>query len=121
MSAFFRHAEEILHIATAAETGMSDTTIVIDRQGGIRILRAEGWSPDGLSAEFGAEAIYKLERRGTAVRVEGWNGSDRCLLQGSGGQDRLRNLLGDCYSGQATRSNCGALALADSKERVRNS
>ena len=120
MSAFFRHAEEILHIATSAETGMTDTTIVIDRQGGIRILRSEGWSPDGLSAEFGAAAVYKLERRGAAVRVEGWNGSDRCLLQGSSSRDRLRDLLGDCFPSQATRSSCGMLVLADSKERVRN-
>lgn len=65
---------------------MQDVVILIDRQGGMRMLDPSGWSLPALSAEFGASAVYKVERRGTQVRLEGWDGSERCLLQ--------RNLAG---------------------------
>ena len=93
MSAFFQRAAEILEIATASAS-LGDTLMVLDRQGGIRMLQPAGWSLPALAAEFGAEAVYKVERRGSAVRVEGWNGFERCLLQGQSSQDRVRNLLG---------------------------
>ncbi len=81
MSPFLRRAEEILEVAAAAETNAGDTVILLDRQGGMRMLDPAGWSFSGLAAEYGAAAIYKIERRGRAVRVEGWSGGDRCLLQ----------------------------------------
>lgn len=81
MSQFLRKAEEILDVATAGGSALTDTAILIDRQGGFRMMDPTGWSLTGLAAEYGAAAVYKIERRGEAVRVEGWNGSDRCLLQ----------------------------------------
>jgi len=45
------------------------------------MLEPAGWSLPALSAEYGAAAVYKVERRGVAVRVEGWDGGQRCLLQ----------------------------------------
>lgn len=81
MSQFVKKAEEILEVATAGGNTLTDAAILIDRQGGLRMLDATGWSLTGLAAEYGAAAVYKIERRGRAVRVEGWNGSDRCLLQ----------------------------------------
>ena len=65
-----------------------------------------------MAAEFGAEAVYKVERRGSSVRVEGWNGSERCLLQGRIGADRLHSLLGVPFTPQATKLQLTALALA---------
>lgn len=100
MSAFFQRAEEILQIATAGNGGLGDTVVVLDRQGGFRMLEAAGWSLPGLAAEFGAEAVYKVERRGGAVRVEGWNGAERCLLEGRSGEQRMRELLGYAVASQ---------------------
>ena len=111
VSAFFQRAEEILQIATAGNASLGDTLMVVDRQGGIRMLSSDGWSLPALAAEFGAEAVYKVERRGSSVRVEGWNGFERCLLQGQSQGDRVRNLLGATFAAQATMFQCASLAL----------
>jgi hypothetical protein len=79
--AFLRQAEEILDVAVAGDGNSGDLAIVIDRQGGMRMLDPEGWSLPALCAEFGAFAAYTVERRGRTVRVEGWGGGERCLLQ----------------------------------------
>ncbi|HEV2445232.1 MAG TPA: hypothetical protein VGS58_04900 [Candidatus Sulfopaludibacter sp.] len=81
VSAFLRQAEEILEIAAAGNPESQNAAIVIDRQGGMRMLDASGWTLPALSAEFGAASVFKVERRGGAVRVEGMAGSERCLLQ----------------------------------------
>jgi hypothetical protein len=81
VSQFVRKAEEILEVASNGGNTLTNTAILIDRQGGLRMMDATGWSLTGLAAEYGAAAVYKIERRGYTVRVEGWNGSDRCLLQ----------------------------------------
>ncbi len=90
MSQFVRKAEEILEVAATAGNTLTNSAILIDRQGGLRMLDATGWSLTGLAAEYGAAAVYKIERRGRAVRVEGWNGSDRCLLQRGAAPSVLR-------------------------------
>jgi len=59
----------------------SDLAILIDRQGGMRMLDPQGWSLPALCAEFGATAAYTVGRRGRTVRVEGWAGGERCLIQ----------------------------------------
>jgi hypothetical protein len=112
VSAFFRRAEEILEIATTGSADMGDTLMVLDRQGGFRMLNPEGWSLPAVAAEFGAEAVYKVEHRGSSVRVEGWNGSERCLLQGQKIRERARNLLGFPFAPQATTLRLASLALA---------
>ena len=81
MSAFLQQAENILDVAASGDSSLRDVVIVMDRQGGMRMLDACGWTLPALSAEFGATAVYRVERRGQAVRVEGWNGTQRCLLQ----------------------------------------
>lgn len=80
MSAFLRQAEDILDTAVQGDTD-HDMVIVIDRLGGMRLLDPTGWSLPALSAEYGAAAVYRVERRGDATRVEGLAGSERCLLQ----------------------------------------
>lgn len=84
MSQFVRKAEEILQVAMKGGD-LTDTAILLDRQGSMRMMDATGWSLAGMAAEFGAAAVYRIERRGSAVRVEGWNGSGRCLLQRQNG------------------------------------
>jgi hypothetical protein len=94
VNAFFRRAEEILQIASSESSDLGDVLVVLDRQGGFRMLEPAGWSLPGLAAEFGAEAVYKVERRGFSVRVEGWDGWQRCLLQTQTGRDRACGLFG---------------------------
>lgn len=93
MSEFFRRAEDILQIATTGNTAAGDTALVLDRQGGLRMLDPTGWSLPALAAEYGAAAVYRVIRRGNSVRVEGWNGSQRCLLEGQSGAACLANML----------------------------
>jgi len=81
VNAFLRRAQEILDIAVTGNGDAGDLAILIDRQGAMRILDPQGWSLAAMCAEFGASAAYRVERRGRSVRVEGWNGADRCLLQ----------------------------------------
>ena len=54
----------------------------------------EGWSLAALSTEFGAAAVYKVERRGGTVRVEGWDGGQRCLIQRKTAPFRAADLPG---------------------------
>jgi hypothetical protein len=96
VKAFLRRAEEILEIAATGDKDSSDVAILIDHQGGMRMLDPKGWSLPALCAEFGAAAAYVVERRARTVRVEGWGGGERCLIQRELGPSRLlsfRNLL----------------------------
>jgi hypothetical protein len=82
VSAFLQQAEDILDVAVVAnDPGAHDVAILMDRQGGMRMLDPAGWSLPAMSAEFGATAVYKVEWRGGTVRVEGWGGGQRCLVQ----------------------------------------
>ncbi len=102
MSAFFSRAEEILQVATSGSGATGSTLMILNRQGGIRMIDATGWNLPASLVEFGAEAVYKVERRGASIRVEGWNGSERCLLQGQTSGERARALIGAGFSAHAT-------------------
>jgi hypothetical protein len=78
---FLQQAEDILDVAASGDSSQQDVVIVMDRQGGMRMLDPSGWSLPALGAEYGATAVYKVEKRGSAVRVEGWNGFERCIIQ----------------------------------------
>jgi hypothetical protein len=91
---FLQQAEDILDVAASGDTSLQDVVIVIDRQGSMRMLDPIGWSLPALSAEFGATAVYKVERRGEMVRVEGWNGFQRCLIQRNLSSAKLFHLPG---------------------------
>jgi len=79
---FLRRAEEILDVASAErQCQEQETAIVIDRQGGMRMLDPTGWSMPGLLAEFGAAVVYRVKKSRGAIRVEGWDGMQRCELQ----------------------------------------
>jgi hypothetical protein len=91
---FLQQAEDILDVATSRDSSLQDMVIVMDRQGGMRMLDLSGWSLPALSAEYGATAVYKVERRGGAVRVEGWNGFERCLVQRDLSRAKLFSLPG---------------------------
>ena len=97
-----RQAEEILDIAVAGDGDAGDLAILIDRQGGMRMLDPNGWSLPALCAEFGGTAVYTVVRRAHTVRVEGWGGGERCLLQRDLAPRRMAHLPGMpfAYAGQ---------------------
>jgi hypothetical protein len=72
--------ETILDIASTPGSDMAGV-IVMDRQGGFRMMDGTGWSLTGLAAEFGAECVFRIERRAAGVRVEGRKGLETCLLE----------------------------------------
>jgi hypothetical protein len=79
---FFQRAEEILDVASAERSSQDqETAILIDRRGGIRMLDSTGWSLPGLLAEFGAAVVYRVRKSGAAVKVEGWDGMQKCEIQ----------------------------------------
>ncbi len=78
MSVFLRQAEEILEIAVH---GNQEVAIAIDRQGGVRMMDPTGWSLPSMRLEYGAGFVYKVERHGGVLRVEGWDGTQRCVLE----------------------------------------
>jgi hypothetical protein len=77
------HAEDLLEIAFVSENRDETAAIVLERAGGFRMLDAAGWSLPALKDEFGATAVFKVEKRGPRVRVEAWDGRERCLLERS--------------------------------------
>jgi hypothetical protein len=92
--AFLQQAEDILDVAAGGDSSLPDVVIVIGRQSGMRMLDPTGWTLPALGAEYGAAAVYKVERRGGTVRVEGWDGSRRCLIQRSIDSTKLSHLPG---------------------------
>jgi hypothetical protein len=78
-----RNAEQILETAaTARDDDAQDCTICITHLGAIRILaEPAGWSLPALAADLGAVALYRVERRGGAIRVEGWSPAGTCVLR----------------------------------------
>jgi len=89
-----REVEDILDIATIGTGRTQDLLILIDRRGGIRMFDPTGWSFGGMDAEFGSKAIFKIERRDSAIRVEGRSGSERCLVERTLAPRSLRDLPG---------------------------
>jgi hypothetical protein len=94
VSGLLRQAEEILGVAASGNSSSGDLVIVVDRQGGIRMLDAAGWSLAALQTHCGAASLFKVERRGETVRVEGWEPGERCLVERSGRKPRLSDLPG---------------------------
>ena len=78
MSPFLRQARQIMEIALRGET---EIAIAIDPRGAMRTVDPTGWSLPSLRLEYGAGVVYKVERRAGILRVEGWDGARRCLLE----------------------------------------
>jgi hypothetical protein len=118
-----RNAERILETAVVAkDDGTPDCTICITHHGAIRILaEPAGWSLPALAADLGAAALFRVERRAGAVRVEGWSPAGSCVLR--------RDLCAPWWSrnsagrAHATRHapECWAVSKNDLAPQVRNS
>ena len=82
MESFLRDAERILETAAAAaESNSPQYVICVSRTGSLRILSdITGWSLPALAVELGAAALYRVERRGATVKVEGWSYGKKCVV-----------------------------------------
>jgi hypothetical protein len=92
VSAFLRRAEDIIEVALQSGSEASQPLIVLDSQGGMRMLDGSGWTIEGLVGEFGANEVFRVGTRSGAVRVEGWSASERCLIQRESPHQRFANL-----------------------------
>lgn len=81
--ALLRQVEDLFDIAVAG-TG-SSAAIVLGRDGAFRMLDPAGWSLLALKEEFGASAVFKLERRAGRIRIEACDGYERCLVERAAG------------------------------------
>lgn len=83
MDALLRNAEQILETAVAAQgVEAQDCAICISPSGALRLYAdPASWSLAALACETGAAAVYRVERRGGQVRVEGWSRTGECTLR----------------------------------------
>ena len=81
MESFLRDADRILETAAAAQGDSPQYVICVSRTGSLQILsEMSGWSLPALALELGAAALYRVERRGGRVQVEGWSYGRKCIL-----------------------------------------
>ena len=86
MQRFAEQAQNLLDAALAAlEHGETcqDMTVLIGWEGGIQMCADSDWPLDSLMLERGARTGYRVSARRGSVRVEGREGSLRCVLEGS--------------------------------------
>jgi hypothetical protein len=75
-----RRAESILDVAGISENP-EGAAILLDREGGMRMMSLDGWSLPGLISEFGAHEVYSVRRVADTVVVEGWSPREQCTLR----------------------------------------
>jgi hypothetical protein len=80
VSELFRRADSILEAASDSGASSVGTTIVMDREGGMRILNSEGWTLNGIIGELGAAEVYMVKYGAAAITVEAWSTTDRCTV-----------------------------------------
>lgn len=85
MQPFAEQAQNLLDAALAAlERGEScaEMTVLIGNDGGIQLCADSDWPLDSLMLDRGARTAYRVSPRRGSVRVEGREGSRRCVLEG---------------------------------------
>jgi hypothetical protein len=94
-----RFAEDALGILDAAESASargaacSEMTILIGRDGAIRMVADSDWPLDSLASHHGAQTAYRVSERSGSVRVEGREGARTCLLEAAKPSHTARILL----------------------------
>jgi hypothetical protein len=84
MSQFLGNAEHILEVASAGidpNLASREMAILLQPDGGLKIMEAGGWALDALYAHSGAPTVYRISRCAGRVRVEGRSGSHYVLLE----------------------------------------
>lgn len=91
MSRFVDYAHEILDAAESAPS-CSDVTILMGPNG-IRMIADSDWPLDSLILHHGAQSAYRVSERKGSVRVEGREGSRKCLLESRSPAETARLML----------------------------
>ena len=83
MSRFWEDAVRVFETASQAprDDASGDLGILIDTSGGLRIVMAEGWSPESLQSHYGAGTVYCVSQKAGGVRVEGRGQGVSCVLR----------------------------------------
>ena len=83
MSAFLKHAEEILETARQNSGEDCRISILVGRDGGVHMVMGSDWDLEPLRIHHGALAAYRVTRRAGNVQLEARSDEGACLL-GSG-------------------------------------
>ena len=81
VSQFLDQAEDLFATAQAAAGEDCNWSLVVGGNGSIQVLDSAAWSLDRLREHLGARAIYRVNRTGGRVRLEGSSRGQSCLLQ----------------------------------------
>ena len=94
-----RFTDNAANIFEAAETAMraghqlSTMTIVIEREGSIRLIAESDWPLDTLQAHHGAQMVYRVRQQDETLRLEGRAGSRTCVFESEKLNGAARRLL----------------------------
>jgi hypothetical protein len=82
---------------SAVQAGCSESswTVLIAREGGIRMVADSDWPLESLALESGAEMAYRVSVNGVHVQVDGVSNGRRCALQTELPAATFRRLLPD--------------------------
>jgi hypothetical protein len=72
---------------------LSNMTIVIGQEGGIRLIAESDWPLDTLQAHHGAQMVYRVRQQAETLRLEGRAGSRTCLFESEKLNGAARRLL----------------------------
>jgi hypothetical protein len=79
VSPFVDHAQNILDAAESA--GSCSSMAILMGPNGIRMIADSDWPLDSLISHHGANTAYRVSENRGVFRVEGREGSRRCLLE----------------------------------------
>jgi len=93
-------AEQARNILDAAESASqngqacTEMTILIGPEGHIRMVADSDWTLESLARHHGARSAYRVSEETGRIRVEGRDGTRRCVLESSSPARIARLLLG---------------------------
>ena len=96
MSHFTERASQLLDAAQSACAHgevCPDMTVLIGHDGALRLIAHSDWPLESLARERAASAAYRVTQSAGAVRVEGRQGLQRCLLEAPAPAATARLLL----------------------------
>jgi hypothetical protein len=80
VSVFLKHAEEIFAAARTAGPEDCDMAILVNSDGGIRMIAGADWELEPMRLHYGASAAYRVNRQGGQVKLEARRANERCTL-----------------------------------------
>jgi len=92
VSRFAEQAESIL--AAAESAGECSPMTILLGPGGVHMIADSDWPLDSLLWHHGAHTAYRVSERRGSIRVEGREGSRRCVLESTDQSRIARHLLG---------------------------